>query len=217
MGIWKFELESKCDRYKRKDEWKLSNLQVKLPQKMPFLCSKNLNFFLKFLLGQGPFCGATGTLCFRLQMTLPMSFKVRVDQSLPALFCHLCTMIPRVISGCQVQASNLDHSLWRQAQFHCTSPTQNLKKFSKILDTSLYHFAKGFIDILHGYQMVDIWKFVVSEHWLANRRATNAFGSTSNVNHHLKIMQDISKILWQNNRFTCLVFFVIFSKIFWVL
>ena len=66
--------------------------------------------FLKILLDRGPFCGATVTLCFRLRMTLPMSFKVRVDQSLPALFCHLHAMIPRVISGCRDQALNPDHS-----------------------------------------------------------------------------------------------------------
>ena len=34
-----------------------------------------ISFFLKFLLDQGPFCGVTGTLCFILQMTLPMGFK----------------------------------------------------------------------------------------------------------------------------------------------
>ena len=34
-------------------------------------------------------------------MTLPMSFKVRVDQSSPVLFCCLCAMIPRVTFGCQ--------------------------------------------------------------------------------------------------------------------
>ena len=34
-------------------------------------------FFFKFLLGRGPFCGATGTLCFRLRMTLHMGFKAR--------------------------------------------------------------------------------------------------------------------------------------------
>ena len=48
-------------------------------------------FFLKkFLLNQGPFCGATGTLCFGLWMTLPVSFKVAMDRSSPAVFYHLC-------------------------------------------------------------------------------------------------------------------------------
>ena len=31
-----------------------------------------------FLLDQDPFCGATGTLCFELWTTLPMSFKARL-------------------------------------------------------------------------------------------------------------------------------------------
>ena len=50
-----------------------------------------------FLLDLGPFCGATDTLCLGLRMTLPMSFKVRVDQLSPVLFCHLPAMFPRVI------------------------------------------------------------------------------------------------------------------------
>ena len=37
--------------------------------------------FYNFLLDLGPFCGTTGTLCFRLWMTLPMSIKLRVDPS----------------------------------------------------------------------------------------------------------------------------------------
>ena len=56
---------------------------------------------LKFLFDRGPFCGATGTLCFRRQMTLPMGFKAYVDLSSHVLFCGLCTMIPRAISGCR--------------------------------------------------------------------------------------------------------------------
>ena len=34
-------------------------------------------------------------------MTLPMSFKVKVAQSSPALFCRLRAMTPIVISSCQ--------------------------------------------------------------------------------------------------------------------
>ena len=68
----------------------------------------NFFFFLKFLLDRGAFCGSIGTLCIGLWMTLPMSFNIRVDQSSPALFCHLCTMFPRVISGCWDWASNPD-------------------------------------------------------------------------------------------------------------
>ena len=33
---------------------------------------------------RGAFCGASGTLCFRLRMTLPMGFKVMLNLSSPA-------------------------------------------------------------------------------------------------------------------------------------
>ena len=65
-------------------------------------------FFLKFLLDQGPFCGATDTLCSGLPMTMPTSFQVRVDQLSPTLFCHLRAMITGVIFGCRERASNPD-------------------------------------------------------------------------------------------------------------
>ena len=52
--------------------------------------------------------------CFGLQMTLPISFKVRVDRSSPVLFCGLHSMIPRVISGCRNRASYPDDSPRRQ-------------------------------------------------------------------------------------------------------
>ena len=42
--------------------------------------------FLKFILDRGPFCKTTGTLCFGFRMSMPMSFKARVDSSLPMLF-----------------------------------------------------------------------------------------------------------------------------------
>ena len=61
-------------------------------------------FKKKISLGLGSFCGATGTLRFGLRMTLPMGFKARVDSSSPTLFCCLCAMIPRVISGFRNQA-----------------------------------------------------------------------------------------------------------------
>ena len=80
-------------------------------------------FFSKFLLNRGPFCGETGTLCFGLRITLPMSFKVRVDQSLPMLFCRLPLMMARIITGCRDRALNPDHSPRRGARYHCTSPT----------------------------------------------------------------------------------------------
>ena len=52
-------------------------------------------FFFKFLSDQG-LCGAIGTLCLGFRMILPISFKDRVESSSPALFCHLCSMIPRL-------------------------------------------------------------------------------------------------------------------------
>ena len=52
-----------------------------------------LHLFFK-LSDQGPFCGVTSTLRFGLRMTLPMSFKVRMESS-PVLFCRLCETIPR--------------------------------------------------------------------------------------------------------------------------
>ena len=43
--------------------------------------------FLKkmFVVAMSPFCGATGTLCFGLRLTLPMGFKARVDAPMPVL------------------------------------------------------------------------------------------------------------------------------------
>ena len=71
----------------------------------------NSSFIFKVLLDQG----GTGILCFGLRMTLPLRFKARVDSSLPALCCYLCTTVARVISGCQNRPSNPDHSPVRQA------------------------------------------------------------------------------------------------------
>ena len=34
-----------------------------------------------FCSDKAPFCGASGTLCFRLQLTVPMGFKARMDSS----------------------------------------------------------------------------------------------------------------------------------------
>ena len=53
------------------------------------------HFLKKVLVGPGSIFWATGTLSFRLWMTVPMSFKVRVDSLSPALFCLLQTMIPQ--------------------------------------------------------------------------------------------------------------------------
>ena len=51
-----------------------------------------------------------------------MGFKARVDSSLPALFCHLRTMIPRAISGCWDRELKPDRSPVRHARYDCTSP-----------------------------------------------------------------------------------------------
>ena len=46
-------------------------------------------FFFQFFGGdKSPFCGAIGTLCYGLKLTLPKGFKARVDLSSSALcFC----------------------------------------------------------------------------------------------------------------------------------
>ena len=46
---------------------------------------------------KSPFCEATGTLSLRLQLTLPMGFKARVDPPWHALRSHL--KIPTLRSG----------------------------------------------------------------------------------------------------------------------
>ena len=72
-----------------------------------FPTKRRVAFFKKFLLNRGPFCRATGTLCFG-PWILPLSFKARVDPLSPALFCYVCTTIPWAISGCPERVSNPD-------------------------------------------------------------------------------------------------------------
>ena len=50
-------------------------------------------FYFNFCGDKSPFCGATGALCFRHQLTLPMGFKARVDPSSPTLCSHLHIII----------------------------------------------------------------------------------------------------------------------------
>ena len=45
-------------------------------------------FILNFCDEKSPFCGATAALCFRLQLTLPMVFKARVNPSSPMCCSH---------------------------------------------------------------------------------------------------------------------------------
>ena len=77
---------------------RLQNINIKF-------WNRNLSFSI--LLDRGPSRRAPGTPCFRSGMTLPMGFKAKVESWLPALFCRLCTMIPRSISGCWDWALNL--------------------------------------------------------------------------------------------------------------
>ena len=44
-------------------------------------------FFKNDFVGQRLICEVAGALCFRIQMILPMGFKVLMDLSSPALFC----------------------------------------------------------------------------------------------------------------------------------
>ena len=54
------------------------NLRSHIPWKMS--SDQFFSYFLKIFCGDKlPFCGVTSTLCFGLQLTLPMGFKVRVD------------------------------------------------------------------------------------------------------------------------------------------
>ena len=55
------------------------------------------NLFLNVAVTMSPFCGTTGTLCFGLQLTLPMGFKARVDAP-PALSVICAQWIVRVHS-----------------------------------------------------------------------------------------------------------------------
>ena len=55
-------------------------------------------FFIYFCGNKSPFCGATGALCFRLWLTLPVGFKVRVDPSSLVLCSCLRVMILRINS-----------------------------------------------------------------------------------------------------------------------
>ena len=55
------------------------------------------SFFLKFLLDQFPFCGATDCSCFGLRVFFLMGFKSRVD--LACTLSCLCVMIMKVTSG----------------------------------------------------------------------------------------------------------------------
>ena len=71
--------------------------------------------FLKAFCGdKSLFCGATGTLCFRLQLTLPMGFKARVNA--PSLAPYV-TCTQRILGVKSDQAGartiNLSH-----VQFH---------------------------------------------------------------------------------------------------
>ena len=76
-------------------------------KKQTKVINTELSFFLKFLLDRGPFCGATGSLRFRLGMTLPMSFKARVGSLLPALF----SCLHATIKNCQALTRAAS---WRQ-------------------------------------------------------------------------------------------------------
>ena len=68
--------------------------------------------FLNFCGKKSSFGGATGALCFRIWLTLPMGFKARVDAPLPALFSHSCIMSLKVNPDYQTGewANNLSHT-----------------------------------------------------------------------------------------------------------
>ena len=79
---------------------------------------------------------------------LPMGFKVRVDSSSPALFCHLCIMFPRVISGWLDQESNPDHSLLRRTWYHCACLTRLMMEIKVQNITFWYLRLINFVSVL---------------------------------------------------------------------
>ena len=67
-----------------------------------------------------------------------MGFKAKVDSLSPAPLCHLRTMIPRAISGCQSWALNPDRSPVRRARYYCASPAQALYTAKKVFNNKHY-------------------------------------------------------------------------------
>ena len=67
LKSWRLGSELDCQTG---DDWK------KLQCTDGYMCK-----VFEFLLDQGPFCRAIGTLCFGLRMTLPMGFKDRAIHS----------------------------------------------------------------------------------------------------------------------------------------
>ena len=109
------------------------------------------------MLDRGPFCETTGTLCFGLQMTLSMSFKVRVDSSSPMLFCCLCTTIPGATFGCWDCTSNPAHSAARRtntrpAQYHIHLSTKS--DLGKKIEDKLGIILSPSIQKLHVNRML---------------------------------------------------------------
>ena len=92
-----------CTRYESFTQWYLylTPLHVILPTYLTEQWFFLLLLFLKiFCDNKSPFCGATGTLCFGLRMTLPTGFKTKVDPSSATLCSCLCIMtllIPRPV------------------------------------------------------------------------------------------------------------------------
>ena len=83
---------------------KVCDLWLIILNNVTFLLATKLKFFEKgkfFSGGKSPFCGVTGTLCFRLQLTLSMDFKARVNTQLPVLCSPLHIMM--VNSDCSGQ------------------------------------------------------------------------------------------------------------------
>ena len=87
-------------------------------------------------------------------------------------------------------------------EFHNTTNSTCRFTFilSKILDTSLYHFAKVFVDILHSFKwwaIECIGCSPVSQPVFTHCKFSNA--------DHLKTAR-YHQILWKNDRVICLVF-----------
>ena len=131
-----------------------------------------------------PFCGATGILSFGLRITLPMSFKVRVDQSSCALFCRLRAMILRVnwgsrdfstrmclqkIAGCQLKPIKPFKPIFWPSYllnlFNCQKAYLNL--FFLAVKTFFFFFWKmsHFILFLAGFPLILVFYSLFNHHY----------------------------------------------------
>ena len=76
------------------------------------LLRRHLMMLFSFCGEKSPFCGATGTISFELQLTLPIGSKARVDKPSPV---HFSLWLD--------QGMNQQPLTTEQAWYHCATPT----------------------------------------------------------------------------------------------